>query len=126
MIKRIVLFLIAVALIFITGYFLNTYLLDINQQTLRFSLLNVYAFNAIACCLIYAAVESIASFLPNKTGFLYLALSTVKLGLFILIFQKVLFSELPLSKAEKISIVVPFLIFLLIEGIGVAKLLNNK
>lgn len=126
MTKRIVIFLISTIVMFFIGYFLNKYLLGINKQTLSFSLLSVYLFNTISCCLIYIAIETIANFLPNEAGYLYLGLSMVKLGVFILIFQEPMFSDVALTKAEKTSIVIPFLIFLLVEAIGVSKLLNNK
>ena len=126
MIKRILLFTLITFILFLVSFYLNQFILDNNLEQLNFSLIKVYAFNAISCAIIYIAVEAIANFLPNETGYLYLGLSMMKLGIFILIFQDALFPEAGLTKAEKSSIVIPFLLFLLLEAIGVSKLLNNK
>jgi len=50
----------------------------------------------------------------------------LKIGAFILIFQTTVFSKTTLSQAERISLVVPLFLFLIIEAISVGKLLNNK
>jgi len=126
MIKRILIFILITLLFFVSGYFLNSYLLDANQVTIRFSLLTLYTFLMLSCIIAYALVEVVSTYLPNETGYLYLGLLMVKLGVFILLFQEPIFSETGLSKAEKSSILIPFLIFLTIEVIGVSKLLNNK
>jgi len=126
MIKRITIFTLITFILFLTGYYLNRYFVDNASETLSFSLLNVYAFNAISCAIIYILVEIVSNYLPNETGYLYLGLVMVKLGLFILIFQEAIFSDTPLTKTEKASILLPFLVFLCLETIGASKLMNNK
>ena len=126
MTKRILIFTTITLLLFIIGYYINSSLLASNEVIVRFSVLQVYAFNAIACAVVYALIEIVSNYLPNETGYLYLGLLMVKLGVFILIFQDALFSEVGLSKAEKASILLPVLVFLGLETIGVSKLLNNK
>jgi len=126
MIKRIILVTAVAIILFCVGYFSNNYLLESNSITIRFSLLTAYLFNAIACLVIYCAVEIVLNYLPNETGYLYLGLTMVKMGVFILIFQDAIFSENELSKIEKTSIFAPVFMFLVLETIAVSKLLNNK
>ncbi|MGB1042850.1 MAG: DUF6168 family protein [Tenacibaculum sp.] len=124
MIKRIILFVVVVAILFSVGLFLNTYLTT--DYELSFSLVKLYAFNAIASILIYVLVELVIDNLPNETGYLYLGLMMVKFGVFILMFQKSIFSEEGLTKPEKISILIPVFTFLILETLSVSKLLNSK
>ncbi len=124
--KRITIFLATVLLLFFMSYFLNDFIVQKNNISLSFNLLHVYLFHAIASLIIYVLVELVVTQLPNETGYLYLALTMIKLGVFVLLFQESLFSEELLTKADKVSLVTPLFIFLITETIGVAKLLNNK
>ncbi len=126
MVKRIIIFSATILLLFFVGYFLNDFFIEKNDIKLSFNLFHVYLFHALASLLIYILVELVVTQLPNETGYLYLALTMIKLGLFVLIFQNDIFSETPLVKAEKASLVIPLFIFLITETLGVAKLLNNK
>ncbi|CAL2080011.1 DUF6168 family protein [Tenacibaculum sp. 190524A02b] len=126
MIKRIFVFLAVVAVVFLTTYFLHNYVLNTKDIQLSFPLLSMYLFNVTACVLIYIIVELVVVPLPNETGYLYLALMMIKLGVFLLLFQGFIFSESGLSKPEKLAILLPLLTFLLIEAGFVSKLLNNK
>lgn len=126
MIKRIIIFTIVVVVLAALGFFINNYFIENNDVSLSFSLLSVYAFNLIASLVIYTAVEIVISYLPNETGYLYLGLMLVKFGVFILLYQDSIFSETGLTKPEKVSILLPVLTFLLVEAIGVSKLLNNR
>lgn len=126
MVKRIIIYSATILLLFFIGYFLNDFLIEKNNVQLSFNLFQVYLFHALASLIIYILVELVVTQLPNETGYLYLALTMIKLGLFVLIFQNDIFSETPLIKAEKVSLVAPLFIFLITETLGVAKLLNNK
>ncbi|MDE1205373.1 DUF6168 family protein [Tenacibaculum larymnensis] len=126
MIKRILIFTVVVVVLATLGFFINNYFIEKNAVSLSFSLLSVYTFNLVASLVIYIAVEIVISYLPNETGYLYLGLMLVKFGVFILLYQDSIFSETGLTKPEKVSILLPILIFLLVEAIGVSKLLNNR
>ncbi|EGV43066.1 hypothetical protein BZARG_1662 [Bizionia argentinensis JUB59] len=123
MIKRIVFMLITVTLLFAAGYFIHAKLISTD---LSFSLLHVYLFHAIAVVLIYSAIEFVAEHLPSQAGYLYLMLMCFKIGFFLLIFQTTVFENDDLSQPERVALVVPLFIFLIVEGIAVAKLLNSK
>ncbi|WP_440120253.1 DUF6168 family protein [Tenacibaculum sp. Ill] len=126
MIKRIIIFTVVVVVLATLGFFINNYFIEKNAVSLSFSLLSVYTFNLVASLVIYIAVEIVISYLPNETGYLYLGLMLVKFGVFILLYQDSIFSETGLTKPEKVSILLPILTFLLVEAIGVSKLLNNR
>lgn len=126
MIKRIIIFTVVVVVLATLGFFINNYFIEKNAVSLSFSLISVYTFNLVASLVIYIAVEIVISYLPNETGYLYLGLMLVKFGVFILLYQDSIFSETGLTKPEKVSILLPILTFLLVEAIGVSKLLNNR
>ncbi|MFY7671840.1 DUF6168 family protein [Tenacibaculum sp. MEBiC06402] len=124
MIKRILLFLSALVLLFIVSYFLNSYL--VVEEKFSFSLLSVYLFHTIASLLVYAVVEFIADKMPNQAGYTYLASIFLKIGFFVVIFNSSVFANPNLSKPERISLVVPLFLFLITEAVAVSKLLNSK
>lgn len=96
----------------------------VDTTLLRFSLLNVYLFHAIAAIIVYTTLEFVAEKLPTQAGYAYLVLMLFKIGLFVLLFQSV-FSE-KLSQSERIGLVVPLFLFLITEAIAIGKLLNSK
>jgi hypothetical protein len=88
--------------------------------------MNVYLFNAIASILVYACVELIADTLPNQAGYAFLACVFLKIGFFVLLFQAAVFPEIKLALFQRISLMFPFCLFIIIEALGLAKLLNSK
>lgn len=123
MIKRIVMFAIILVIAFVLVFFLNNYLV---QEALSFSMFNVYLFHAVAASVVYVIIELIAEKLPTQAGYAYLGAIFLKIGFFVLIFKDSVFVNDSLTKPEKISLVVPLFLFLIIEAIGVSKLLNSK
>ena len=124
MIKRILLFLLALVLLFIVSYFLNSYL--VIEENFSFSLLSVYLFHTIAALIVYAVVEFVADKIPNQAGYAYLASIFIKIGFFVLIFNTTVFANPNLTKPERISLVAPLFLFLITEAVVVSKLLNSK
>ncbi|WP_100926489.1 DUF6168 family protein [Tenacibaculum sp. SZ-18] len=124
MIKRILLFLTALFLVFIISYFLNSYL--VVEETFAFSLLSVYLFHTIAAFVVYCAIEIAADYMPNQAGYTYLASIFLKMGFFVLVFNSSVFANGILSKPEKFSLVAPLFLFLITEAVAVSKLLNSK
>lgn len=124
MIKRILLFAVALVLLFVLSYFTNSYL--VKELTISFSLLQVYLFHVVAAFVVYAIVEFVASILPNQAGYAYLASIFIKIGLFVLIFNASVFAKENLSRPERVSLVVPLFLFLITEAVAISKLLNKK
>ncbi|ALJ05559.1 hypothetical protein APS56_10685 [Pseudalgibacter alginicilyticus] len=123
MIKRI-LFVVAIfLLLFLISYNLHNYFLN---STPSYSLLDVYLFHVIAAIIVYVIVELVFSVLPNQTGYAYLALIFLKIGLFVLIFQNSIFSNDNLTQLERIGLIVPLFLFLISEAVSVSKLLVKQ
>ena len=123
MYKRIIAFVLIVIALFAISYSLHTYF---NATLLGFSLFQVYLFYAISAIIIYILVEVIANELPNLAGYGFLMGMFIKIGLFILIFKEAVFVKEDLLMAERVALIIPFFMFLLVEVVGVAKLLNSK
>ncbi|WGH74734.1 DUF6168 family protein [Tenacibaculum tangerinum] len=126
MIKRIFLFIATALALFVVSFFLHDYLLTAKNIHTSFSLIQVYTFHVTSAILVYSIVELVAQKLPNQAGYAYLASIFLKIGFFVLIFQATVFANIELTKAERISLVIPLFLFLITEAIGVSKLLNNK
>ncbi len=123
MTKRILYFVIAIAVLFALTFSLHNYL---NDSTLSYSLLQVYSFHAIAALLVYVSIELLATTLPNQAGYGYLMMMFFKIGIFLLMFQESVFEKDSLTQQERIGLVVPLFIFLMAEAVAVGKLLNSK
>ena len=126
MIKRILIYIAIVLVVFITVFFTHDLILLNKELYLSYSLLNVYLFNAIASLLIYICIELIADKLPSQAGYAFLACVFLKIGFFVVIFQTTVFSEVKLPMYSRLSLLIPFFLFIVIEAIGVSKLLNSK
>ena len=116
-------FTLAVLIAFVLVFFTHQYFI---KETLPYSLLNVYLFHAISAILVYVAIEAIAVKLPSQASYTYLAAIFLKIGIFVLIFQSSVFGDVVLSKLERVSLIVPLFLFLIIEAVGVSKLLTSK
>lgn len=123
MIKRLLIVTTILLVMFIISYNIQNYL---TTQTQSFSLLFVYLFHLIAAIIVYVIVEIVAEKLPNQAGYAYLTLMFFKIGAFVLIFQTSVFSKDDLTQIERVSLVVPLFLFLIIEATAVSKLLNSK
>ena len=126
MIKRIVSYLLIVVVVFVVVFFTHQYILDNKQLVLSYSLLNVYLFNAIASIVIYGCIELVAEKSPSQAGYAFLACVFLKIGFFVVLFQATVFSEIKLEVFQRLSLMIPFFLFIIIEAAGVAKLLNSK
>ena len=126
MIKRLLIYL-AVALVLATSiYFLHVFILNSNDLELSFPLLNMYIFHFISSLIVYAVIEFIFDILPDQTGFGYLASVFLKIGFFVMIFQSIVFGEVELLKYERISVIIPLFVFLILEAMFSFRLLNEE
>ena len=123
MLKRIIISVAIIIAAFFISYGLNKSLIDIQLQ---YSLFSVYLFHALSAIIVYLIIEFLFTKLPNQVGYAYLMLMCFKIGAFVLIFQKSVFAVDLVALQERISLVVPLFIFLIIEALLVGKLLTNK
>lgn len=121
MIKRILHAVSSVLIVFVLTYNLHHYL---NQEILGYSLFQVYLFHAIATAIICVVVELIANQLPDQAGYTYLMFMCFKIGGFVILFQESVFLKDVLSKADRIGLVAPLFIFLIVEAYFIYKTLN--
>lgn len=125
MIKRIVNFFVVTVLLFAVTFSLHQYLLSNKNLISSLPILGMYLFHSISGAIVYTLVELVFSKLPNQAAFAFLASIFLKIGFFILIFSSSIFTENPLQMFERLSIVVPFFSFLLVESFFSFKLLNE-
>jgi hypothetical protein len=126
MIKRILVFLAAIFIVFAVSYFSHDYILQSKEILLSYSLFSIYLFHVVSAIIVYAIVELVAYKLINQAGYAYLASVFLKIGFFVLIFKASVFANEALTKPERISLVIPLFLFLISEAIAVSKLLNSK
>lgn len=126
MIKRILGYLVIACLAFAIAFFIHDYSLNMKNLYLSYSLLYVYLFNFIASVIIYTSIEVLAEKLPSQAGYGFLACVFLKIGFFVVLFQDTVFSEVRLELYQRLSLIVPFFLFIIIESIAIAKLLNSK
>ncbi len=126
MIKRILGYLAIACLAFAIAFFIHDYSLNMKELYLSYSLLYVYLFNFIASVIIYTSIEVLAEKLPSQAGYGFLACVFLKIGFFVVLFQDTVFSEVRLELYQRLSLIVPFFLFIIIESIAIAKLLNSK
>ncbi len=88
--------------------------------------MQVYLFYAIAALLVYAVVVIVAKKLPSQAGYAFLAMVFLKIGFFVVLFSSVLFTEARLPMLERVSLIIPFFMFLGLEAIQITKLLNKE
>lgn len=126
MLKRIIVFIVISSILGFSLFYANQYYLTNVNKHISFSLESIYFFFIIASTIIYTAVEATSKYIPNQAGFAYLALMFIKIGVFLLIFKNVIFAENSLEMYERTAIILPFFLFLLLEGAMIGKLLNKK
>ena len=126
MTKRLLIYSVVLSGVFVASYFLHVLFLENNNHELPFNLLGMYWFNAAASLLVYLFIEVIASKLPSQAGYSYLVSVFLKLGFFLLIFKNEIFSAQELQMVERLSIVLPLLLFLTLETVFSARLLNSQ
>lgn len=113
---------------FIISFSLHEYLLDVRQIILPFSLKKVYLFNlgfSLIICTNFVAISRVEKIF-DQLGYIYLGTILLKLITFIAIFYKSIITEEILPFITRISLLIPMIIFLLIEAIIVAKILKKN
>ena len=126
MIKRVLVYLMIVCCAFALVFFSHDFILNMKELYLSYSLFNVYLFNVLASILIYIAIEFVAEKLPSQAGYAFLAGVFLKIGFFVILFQDTIFAEVRLELYQRLSLIIPFFTFIIIESIAIAKLLNSK
>ena len=128
MIKKLLLYAIAAAIIFLISYNLHNYLLNSLDRIPPYSLRDVYVFHVLLSLFFVVTFELIIYFLKefkDQIGFLYLGSIVLKMMLFFVIFRELLSTSLQLTKADKVSLLIPIAIFIIYEVMVVVKMLKR-
>lgn len=123
MLKQVIVFVLIVVVLLPVAYFSHDFYSEQKGIVLSYSLLGVYAFFAIAAVVTYGVCVFVMDMAKDKVGFAFIGMITVKLGFFLLLFSNVIFGDVKLEQPERIAFVIPLLIFLMIETLGVYRLL---
>lgn len=129
LVKRLLFYTVSAVLIFLTCYYLHSYILVSAQENPPFELLNIYLFLAIAALVLVVFFELLASLsgqFKDQLGFLYLGAMALKIMLFCVVFRGFLFTNIVLSKLDSISLLIPIFIFIFFEVVIIAKILNRS
>ena len=129
LIKRIITYVIISATLFVLGYFIHHAVIENAAISLPYSLFSVYMFQAVATlfiCVFCEIFSSISKRFLEQLGFIYLATMVLKIGLFCLVFNSIVFSDIILTKKESLSLLIPIFIYLVYEVIVITKILNRN
>jgi hypothetical protein len=126
--KDIFTYILVFVILFLIGFYTHQAILSSKEIQLSFSLEKVYAFHAffsVLVCLNLRWGATKEKVLP-QLGFIYLGSLILKLVLFSILFYKTVLQKGNFTSSEKISLLIPVLIFLIIEVIFTSKILNRK
>ncbi|MFQ3214461.1 MAG: hypothetical protein ACJAT1_000038 [Marivirga sp.] len=125
MIKRLIVFYLLLIAVSFTAFFVHQFLLAEHEIVLHYSLFNVYLFNVLSCTFICLAAELLSVKLPSQVGYAYLASVFVKMGTFVLLFKETIFNESGFLMTDRLSMVIPTMLFLIIEAGYCGRLMNS-
>ena len=128
MIRSIITYTAIFFCIFIVSFSLHEYLLDEREIILPFSLKKAYLFHlgfSLIICTNFQAISKVEKIF-DQLGYIYLGTILLKLITFIAIFYKSIVTEEILPFITRISLLIPMIIFLLLEAIVVAKILKKN
>ena len=126
LVKTVMRNLFILALAYVLFFNLHEYLLAQRNTVLSFSLFKIYTFHFVASAVVYFLIELLATIVPSQAGFAYLGTIFIKVGIFVLLFQDLMFSEVEFIMAEKLAVVIPMFLFLFIGVFVISRLVNTK
>ena len=127
MIKTIFIYIVSFFFLLLLGFKLHEIAISDSLNILRFSLLNVYMFNALfsfVLCVVFLLLSKNEKY-KFQIGFLYLSSFALKLLVFSLVFWKSILSLESISKFESASLLVPIAIFLIVEVYFISRILKQ-
>jgi hypothetical protein len=128
MIKQIAVYLFSFSIVFLSIYLLENHFLNIYLKDIRYNLFDTNLFFCLASfficlhLLIFSNIKLVEPFL----GYIYLPTLFIKGVLFYLIFKDSVFNIDNLTTLERLNLLVPMLIYLIVEVLFIIKILNSK
>ena len=128
MIKHLAIYIVAFAALFFAIHYSQVEILKLNATVVRFNLWDTNLFFAAASALIciHLKIFSKIEALKPQLGFIYLPTLFIKGGLFFFAFRSTVFSLETLTTAERLSLLLPVLIFLILEVFFVVQILKEN
>lgn len=126
--KDIFTYIVTFVILFLIGLYSHQGILSSKELQLSFSLEKIYLFHAFfsaMVCINLRWASTIDKIIP-QLGFIYLGSLLLKLVLFGVFFYHSILQKEDFTFSEKISLLIPVLIFLITEVIFTAKILNRK
>lgn len=127
MIKVLIVYFLSFTVLFLVVQFSQEFILNQLNSTVRFKLWNVNLFFAIASliiCLHFLIFSSIKNLKP-QLGFIYLPTLFIKGIIFFVAFRSSIFSLDSLTTAERLNLLIPFLLFLGLEVFFIVKIIRK-
>lgn len=127
MLKKSITYVIAFALLGFLGFITHNFYTEEYQINLPFSLLKVYVFFAVfslIICLLLNILSTVKK-MENQIGLYYLASIFLKLPIFGATFYNSIF-KITLNTNQRLSLVIPMMVFLAVEVFFTAKILSKK
>lgn len=128
MIKALIIYVISFAVLFLALQYSHEFILNHLDSSVRFELFNTNLFFAVASLLICVHLQIFSSLktLERHLGFIYLPTLFVKGILFFIAFKESVFGIEVLTITERVSLLIPFLLFLGLEVLFVVKILMKN
>lgn len=128
MIKQLFVYLLIFLLVFFAIYLIHDYFIFDYWQDIRYNLFDINSFFCLTSFLIcvHFLVFSHSKLLEPFLGYLYLPTLFIKGILFYLFFKNSVFDIDNLTTVERLNLLIPFLIYLIIEVLFIIKILNPK
>jgi hypothetical protein len=110
-----------IAAMAVACYFFHGYV----QEDPVFNLVKLYTFLGIATFISVSGMHYLYALVPKQLGYTFLVTVFVKFGAALLLFPQLLSDDPDLTRAEILSFLIPYFLFLSIETILVTKWLNK-
>lgn len=126
--REILIYMLAFGMLFFLGDFIHNFYIESQEITLGFSLRNMYAFHAffsLQLCIIFALLSNNKKISP-QLGFIYLASFVLKIIAFCAVFYNPIFTAEKLTSIQQVSLIIPMVIFLIVEVYFIIKILNKN
>ena len=128
MIKSLTVYMLSFSIVFIIVHFLQEFILNQLNSSVRFSLWDTNLFFAIASIVICLHLKFFSFFkkLQPQLGFIYLPTLFIKGILFFIIFKSPIFGLVDLTTTERLNLLIPLLLFLGLEVFFVVKIITKN
>ena len=125
---RVLKYALLAGLVFVLSFYTHNYALWTLERATPYDLQAIYLFHLIfsgLICIAFELLYSLSTHYKDQLGFIYLGTLVLKIVLFYVVFRGFLFSEVALSRADSLSLLIPLFIFLFFEVFIIAKILNR-